>query len=617
MLEINFKDFNLLKKIGYLLIFLYLVHLLYAITSQRFLFADTAHFLLMLLQNKTFTTFDENRQFAHWISQAPIVALLKLGVKDISILSYVYGITLFALYPLLVFGGAWIALSKTVPIVPTQTQENIPLTHLVWFFIASSTAIAYFNTEFFIISESHLAAALFWALGLLILFRRDRLGLILSSILMLPTLHLYESFLIFGGILSIFAVYRAFILEKQRTIQLCWLIVAGYLFSSSLLALMNILHPRDAQNFQGFASLLFFIHPFNRWLWHYPVLLSLAALGFLAVIFILRQRLEALTFKYLFISWLVACLLIATYPLFAPSWLAPRLHYDARILNMLIPTLAMFGLVMAYWLKPCFTLQTQQRAWLVVFSLLFAQLAWHLASTYQWSRYVQVFKQDLKQACGLIPIRQTALWQTQFSEMNWSWTTSIMSILLNPQKDTRSLIAVPYYESWQPFQTLQREVPNLSEYGVQFKTYQRALELQLLQPEVKFLNLETESCPLPAFEHREWQALKVEKLSSPLWEIAEQHYQKILLLSADNCQHNSPETLPVALLTARFSTKMVNECDLTQGNTLTLEDESVYLVPFNRVETFKQTATQSLVCTTLDNIPTCVTEKSVKRWKKE
>ncbi len=610
------KEFHIKSTLLFLGV-LYVLHLVYAITSQRFLFADTAHFLLMLLQSKTFTTFDENRQFAHWISQAPIVALLKLGVKDINILSYVYGITLFTLYPLLVFGSAWLALSKTMPTSSIQTNDNIPLTQLVWFFISLSTAIAYFNTEFFIISESHLATALFWALGLLILFRRDRLGLILCSILILPTLHLYESFLFFGVILGIFATYRAFKWEKQRIQQICWLLVALYLFSSSALALNNILNPRDAQNFQGFASLLFFVHPFNPWLWHYPVLLSFLALGLLAVTLWIRQALSADFFRKISIFWLIACVAVAFYPIFAPTWLAPRLHYDARILNTLIPLMAMLGLVLAYSLNCRLNWQIQQRAWFIVFSLLLTQLTWHFAGTYQWSRYVQAFRQDLQHYCGLTPIRQTAIWQPQYTEMNWSWTTSIMSILLNPQTDIKNLIGVPYYDSWQPFQTLQRETPNLSDYGVQFKTYQRGLELQLLQPEIRSLNLKTGSCPLAAFGHREWQALKVEKLTSPLWNIAEQQYQKILLLSADNCQSKMPDTLPTALLIQRFSTKIVNECDLTKANNVTLDDETVYLMPFNRVEAFKQATTQTLNCAVLDSVPTCVTENSVKRWKKD
>ncbi|MGA8262695.1 MAG: hypothetical protein WB783_21025, partial [Arenicellales bacterium] len=138
------------------LLLLYLAHVLYAIAVNRFLFADGVHFFVSILRWKAFRYGGRpyERAFADALTQYPLLAAIKAGVRNLSILSRVYGTGLFAPYLMCVSIWLWV----------TRGQREYLLFLLVFLFAAAM------NCEFFIISESHAAAALYFALvGLIVL----------------------------------------------------------------------------------------------------------------------------------------------------------------------------------------------------------------------------------------------------------------------------------------------------------------------------------------------------------------------------------------------------------------------------------------------------------------
>src|SRR5437899_11918235 len=63
----------------------------------RGLFWDGASFLAIVLDTRTFHDFYPARAHVAWVTQMPVLLLIKAGVSDTRLLSMVYSATLFAL----------------------------------------------------------------------------------------------------------------------------------------------------------------------------------------------------------------------------------------------------------------------------------------------------------------------------------------------------------------------------------------------------------------------------------------------------------------------------------------------------------------------------------------
>ncbi len=121
------------------------------VISHKFLYADGAHHFLGVLNNQASMRFDWSRQFAHDLINSPFVLAIKmLAPRAIGSLSYILGATLH-LIPLV---GA--VVPSLIFFRSGQRAYVFPV--IISYFYLS------INTSFFIISEAHLAAAVFWIL---------------------------------------------------------------------------------------------------------------------------------------------------------------------------------------------------------------------------------------------------------------------------------------------------------------------------------------------------------------------------------------------------------------------------------------------------------------------
>src|SRR5207302_2948719 len=119
----------------------------------RGLFWDGASFLAIVLDTRTFHDFYPARAHVAWVTQAPVLLLIKAGVSDTRLLSIVYSATLFAV-PTAIYQVAL-----------RRVRGDAVLLGVVLAIIA----VVYLPTWFFIIGEFNTTyAAATWAMAILL-----------------------------------------------------------------------------------------------------------------------------------------------------------------------------------------------------------------------------------------------------------------------------------------------------------------------------------------------------------------------------------------------------------------------------------------------------------------
>lgn len=429
---------------------------------HRHLYADGAWFLTMILRDRTFTTFDAPRQFAHFVSEAPLYAALTwLDLKDMRVLSWIYGLTLY-LAPVASLWFCWVLLGR-------RNRSWMVLPGFTWVALTLTTSI-------FIISESWLGVALFWPMYFLLYFRRHDLSTFEALFLVagaFASIRVYEGFFIPASLLLLLAFRRVRFQWKQRFLMDGW--AGGALACLSVALVMGLwwaIHPRDPGNRVSLLKGL-------GHLFTYPGAYLLMA----AVPVILGPR----RFRSRFGKALGALLVVATLAWAATAWsssgfIAASKHADLRLLNNLLP----FGLGLLPFLaarsrsfRPTFD---QGRRWIFA-GFTAGVLVWQVGATWVWTRFTGEFRQTLAGRTGFVTYQDANLARYGY---DWGWTWPCMSVVLQgiARQPVRSVVlnpvpkapapvpgqpAPPPPRSWQPFDpTNPADLPKLDRYGVTY-----------------------------------------------------------------------------------------------------------------------------------------------------
>ena len=113
--------------------------------------------------------------------------------------------------------------------------------------------------------------------------------------------------------------------------------------------------------------------------------------------------------------------------------------------------------------------------------LALAQLGWHAQAARYWAGYLDVFRREVATRHGLVPFDQSVLSRPEvggrpLAAMNWGWTMPLMSVLLAPGGNVRSIVENPQRDHWQPFPPGDPDsLPDLSRVGIRFDAYRAAL----------------------------------------------------------------------------------------------------------------------------------------------
>ena len=120
----------------------------------------------------------------------------------------------------------------------TRSQKEYLLFLFIFLFASAS------NSEFFIVSESHVAAALYFALIPLILLKQPwKPGTTLLAIpLAIFTFRSYESMLILGPILATMSLWRG-VMSHSLSGSIGWLVLSGWFVAGAAVALLELVYP--------------------------------------------------------------------------------------------------------------------------------------------------------------------------------------------------------------------------------------------------------------------------------------------------------------------------------------------------------------------------------------
>lgn len=362
----------------------------YRTWSQEHLYADGAHYFLGLLEHRAVADWYSARQFAFLVTQWPTVFLLRdLGCRDINLVCLTYGATLFLL-PLIGILPAWWA------------ARRAPGEYLVYPILSQS--MLFLDTSFFIISETHVAAAIFWPLLYLLLFsERWTMGraMLLIGLAVLAT-RMYESYLFLAWPLLFVAWRRgqsAWSAGRRADSLICG--VCGLLFLTGFaVALYFTIFPRDPFQ-QGIFAVSLLAHVAYPPVWF--SLLSLA--GVLWCLLFPERRccwrmMHKLTIGCgLFVALLPIC-----------GFVVPGLQFVARVQSLYLP-LVLGGLaIMRYYdkLPPTTTNRSVElfrlASWACAVAVVFQS-----GAVAQWNGYRSILSRELARNRGVIDYDESAM----------------------------------------------------------------------------------------------------------------------------------------------------------------------------------------------------------------
>jgi hypothetical protein len=161
---------------------------LHAAIASRGLFWDGSSFLVNMLELGHVHDFYTARAHVDWVTQLPVLALVRLGVRDTHLLAMAYSATLFAL-PV---GLYHLALARV-------RHDAVPLAIVI-----AIVVLVYLPTSFFIVGEYNAAfAATTLAVVLAVMPGERRLGdAVLLCLLGLLSIRSYESMVYLGPLVA-------------------------------------------------------------------------------------------------------------------------------------------------------------------------------------------------------------------------------------------------------------------------------------------------------------------------------------------------------------------------------------------------------------------------------
>ena len=450
----------------------FLIWILAAIFTSLCLYADGAHEFVRVLETQNFVSLMWSRHFAFYIFQFPLVLAIKLGVTNLALLRFCFGLGCFLPWPLVLL------LCRQI------SPENFWLA-------AVGCAAGYLNANTPAISEHILAHAIFWPALFVLLFARP-LKIFSALILLVMAMGLqfsYESQIFLCAPLLVLSLWRSFQASGEKS-SWPWMVffVAAILFLSSMVnGIYSVLMPELPGNFSGFKSGTLGILKHLGW----SLTWTLLWVG-LAVTACLSEKIwRILSEKNGRYLWVTVILVWGFWPLLAPETVDTGVPYDNRVVNLIVP-LTLLPLAWMLRFSPTWLATRRPRLVLLTAALLLAQSLGQLSSTVVWGREASWMQKILEANRGIIPLRATTLAADGMlgremhpdaigGRFDWSWPC--LSLALTPGKQINSLICSEVFldptirrHNWQPFDPFNPlKLPNLNHYGLDYSNYLSAI----------------------------------------------------------------------------------------------------------------------------------------------
>lgn len=453
-----------------------------AILSSRCLYADGSHEFVRVLEAQNFVAFMWSRHFAFYIYEFPLVLAIKLGITNLSLLRFAFGLGCFLPWPLAMF-CCW-----------RISPKNF------WLAVVGCAA-GYLNVAIMAVGEHILAHALFWPALFVILFARQ-LNFFAGVVLLTAAtgiLYSYESEAVLCMPLALLCLWRAWQDRKQFR-DLTWVVfltASALYFAGVTIGLCGILLPELPENLRGFKSGTVEI------LWHigWTFGWTLVWGGVTLAAFFSKKITQIISKKVTVYFLLVSFLVWGLWPFLLPGKFDNAVQYDNRVLDLLVP-LALLPVALIARFRPQW-IETKQRLLVqMAAALLAAQSLWQISATVRWYQDVIGMRRILSAESGIIPLRMTDLMKEgmQGHELEaghiggrFDWTWPCLSIAIASNTKINSLICSEFFidpvlqhrdresfEPWQPFDPFKPDtLPKLGHYGISYDGYIATLHKQL------------------------------------------------------------------------------------------------------------------------------------------
>jgi hypothetical protein len=450
---------DLARKLTVIACCAFALSVLYAIVSLRCLYADGSYQLIEALKAGGFVAIAKNRHCASCLFQLPVVAAIKLGIRNLHALQLAFGLGCFLQWP--------VTMWSCYRMAPRH-----------FWVIMLACAAGYLNTAFMAVGEYIVADAFFWPVLFAILFVRPltplAAGMLVFSTMVL--LFSYESLLFLGPPLALLALWRAMRGGEKRWQSAVLFLAAILLCLAAGIALDGVLYPQSPANLGGFKRGL-------KWMLTDPGWTLGWTFVWLALMVAVCLGRNGFTRKYYRLELALlagAILLWGAWPILEPDDIHPAMQHEFRSIHLLVPlALLVVSLILTRrpkWLE-------EQRHYLIGFSssLLLAQSLWHIAATWQWQEFVGVWRSELASQAGAVSLSDipwdTGSRQAQALRFDWNWADPDLSIMLAPGGRVRAMILPGARPAWRPFDPLDPQaLPNLQRYGVDYSNYVVALK---------------------------------------------------------------------------------------------------------------------------------------------
>ena len=467
---------DLLKVAGLALILVLLLHGL-AATNFIILFMDGAYYLFGIIEGNGFFLVEPTSRTVQVLQQIPVVLTLRLGVSDLEILMVVAALSNLLLPLLLTASCYWILPSGH------KAFFIFPLLHYL-----TGTLASWFPT----VTDAPPAAAYFWMLFYLVLFRSNTWWSALLCVLMaLPALYLHEA-MSFLSLLLVSAALWRFKNASSWFFRVLFLFLSGWFLFISYIQLTAILYPRDINNRSGFLAQLLEL----KWIYwdgiNIAVVLSIATVGLLLWVFI-DNLLHNSNSKRSVLAQVVrrsapfllggVTLAVWSLLLFDIHWYGLIPQFAARALAAFV-TVPLAILVLLSLFQPSI-----QRGWydrlhvVLVVVLTLGILVSHGIGLSRWVDYVRDFRSLLQSQTGFIPFDKAVNTLPLDHRKNFwhitrdpHWTNPVISYLLSPQGRVTTIVSNPHTARWQPFDPLDHV--NLPRRNFEITSYLEATSAQ-------------------------------------------------------------------------------------------------------------------------------------------
>lgn len=422
---------------------------LYCTIVQRYLYADGSHFFVGLLRFRKFSEYFPARQYAHVLMQYPAIVLLQsFECRDVGLIGFMYGATLF----LIPVGG--LALTWWAAWKAPGYYLAIP---------SLAVSIMFMDSSLFIISEIHVAVALFWPILYLLVFS-NRLTFVRSSVLValaVAATRSYECYLFLAWPLIFVAARRAWAAwsnAEHQDLIVCTVSVVLFL-TAFVIALTSVLVPQDAGSRSNFVGSM---------IWH---------LDYMPVQFSIVIIVSVICYAF-FPGWvparLVWCIalifgavvVIAPVVGFHKEW---AFQYLSRVQGFYVPLL--FGTIVAInppALRSSSTSSAKQQMglWQLAALTCLVSVLFQGSAAIQWNNYRMGLLHDLSLHRGVVRLERPINFRYDFK---WDWAMPSLCVALSALNfgSVEAILCDPEAGDYQPFDPYDpKAIPDLSEYRI-------------------------------------------------------------------------------------------------------------------------------------------------------